>query len=133
YLLGEFAFTGDTLFIESVGRPDLGQDAEKNAEALWETLHKKLLLMPDSAKILPAHYGGEIKHGMPVAAALGELKRSLAALSMQKQEFIRWVARNVQPKPSNFEAIKEFNKGLAELEAEELRELEAGPNRCAVG
>ncbi|MBI2173228.1 MAG: MBL fold metallo-hydrolase [Candidatus Aenigmarchaeota archaeon] len=132
YLLGEFAFTGDTLFIESVGRPDLGQDAEENAGILWETLQKRILVLPDTTKILPAHYGSEIKHGLLISAALGELKRSLAALSMQKQKFIRWVAGNVQPKPSNFEAIKEFNKGLAELEDEELRELEAGPNRCAV-
>jgi len=43
YLLGNLAFTGDTLFVESVGRPDLGQDAKENGATLWETLQYKLL------------------------------------------------------------------------------------------
>ncbi len=62
----------------------------------------------------------------------GNMQAVTATLAGKKQEFIRWVAGNVQPKPGNFEAIKDYNKGLAELDIEELRELEAGPNRCAV-
>lgn len=135
FVLGNVAFTGDTLFADSVGRPDLGQDPRPNAEVLFATLHDRLLLLPNETRILPAHAKGLLdpRDPTPVVAALGDLKRDLAALRMSKTEFVEWVASNTLPKPENFGQIKRINLREAALpNLEDVHELEAGPNRCAV-
>lgn len=135
YALGELLFTGDTLFVESVGRPDLGQDVRPNASVLWRTLKEKLLPRDPASRILPGHYGDNVAlvRGRPIEATLGALRSQLKALAINEPEFVEWVARNTLPKPANFETIKRLNKGSREVEGlDELRWLEAGPNRCAV-
>lgn len=134
YLAGDVAFTGDTLFVESVGRPDLGQDPRPNARVLWRTLHEGLLTLPDGTRVLPGHFGDgiEIEPGKPLVATIEDLRGRLPSLAMTEEAFVEWVARNALPKPGNFETIKRYNRGLARAEAEDIEELEAGPNRCAV-
>lgn len=131
YLLGGLAFTGDTLFVESVGRPDLGQDPGPNSAVLWETL-QRLLALPSSTRILPAHYSPavQLQEKSPLSAPLQKLK-ALPALRMSRQEFVRWASVPSRT-PPNFEAIKAINRGQELPEEDEIRELEAGPNRCAV-
>src|SRR5256885_4021856 len=51
-----FVLTGDTLFVGSVGRPDLG--GASAAEDLWETLRRVLLPLPDGVEVYPAHGAG---------------------------------------------------------------------------
>src|SRR5438874_2391882 len=51
-----FVLTGDTLFVGSVGRPDLGGTSA--AEDLWETLRRVLLPLPDGVEVYPAHGAG---------------------------------------------------------------------------
>lgn len=134
YLLDGLAFTGDTLFVESVGRPDLGQDPRPNARTLWKTLHEKLLALPRDTVVLPGHHGEAVAPapGEAVRATLGELESRLPALRKPEDGFVDWVAQNALPKPANFDAIKRANKGLDDVDVEDLRDLEAGPNRCAV-
>lgn len=134
YLLDDLAFTGDTLFVESVGRPDLGQDPRPNARTLWRTLHERILALPGTTRVLPGHFGEAVRlvPKVPVVATLDELKGRLAPLSMTEDAFVEWVARNALPKPGNFETIKRHNQGLADVDLDDLRDLEAGPNRCAV-
>lgn len=135
FLLDDLALTGDTLFVESVGRPDLGQDPRPNAGVLWETLQERILALPEATRVLPGHYGEavELRPNEPIAATLGELRQRLSALTMEKSEFADWIARNALPKPGNFDVIKRYNKGQGSEDLETLRDLEAGPNRCAVG
>ncbi|MFA5862496.1 MAG: MBL fold metallo-hydrolase [Candidatus Thermoplasmatota archaeon] len=134
YLLDDLAFTGDTLFVESVGRPDLGQDPRPNARVLWRTLHERIFALPGRTRVLSAHFGESIhlEPGRPISATLDELRGRLPALSMAEPEFEDWVARNALPKPGNFETIKRYNLGLVEVDLEDLQDLEAGPNRCSV-
>ena len=135
YILGSLAFTGDTLFVESVGRPDLGQDAKTNGVFLWETLNNVFIALPDSTKILPSHYSKNLlsEKDRAIIASIGELKNNLKALKMSKNEFVDWISKSEMPKPPNFDVIKGINLGH-ELFADEdeIREIEAGPNRCAV-
>lgn len=135
YLVSDLAFTGDTLFVESVGRPDLGQDSRANAAVLWETLRERLLKLPGATRVLPGHVGG----GVPVApraavtATLDELRARLPALGLERDAFVEWVASTSGEKPANFGLIKRINVAeLAEPARDEIAELEAGPNRCAV-
>ena len=61
-VLDELAlFTGDTLFIESVGRPDLADRAAEFADELYHSLHDKVLAHPDQILVLPAHFGAGVE------------------------------------------------------------------------
>lgn len=129
-------FTGDTLFVDSVGRPDLGQDTKVSAYQLYKTLHKTIRdLAPDTA-VLPAHVGDRVKValGKRVSASMHTLQERLAAIfNPGEEEFVEIMGKNDLPKPPNFETIKRINTGILPLlSLSEIRELEAGPNRCAL-
>ena len=51
-----YLLTGDTLFVSSIGRPDLGDKAEEWAQLLYRTLFDRIARLPDDVLILPAHY-----------------------------------------------------------------------------
>lgn len=135
YLLGESAiFTGDTLFLESVGRPDLADRAEEFARELYASLHDRVLSLPDDVVVYPAHYGDvvEVHAGASVSAPLGVLADSLWQLRCEEDEFVAWTLASVKDRPPNYAAIVRANQGEGELDAAERRGLEEGPNRCAV-
>lgn len=127
-------FTGDTLFIESVGRPDLADRAEEFAGALFDSLHQRILPFPDETVILPAHVGTSIpvRSGELVGATLGELRASLPALSLDEEAFIAWASTRATPRPPNYEEIVRANRSGSVVEEGVRRDLEQGPNRCAV-
>lgn len=134
YQLGQQAiFTGDTLFLESVGRPDLADEAEGYAHHLFHSLHERVLPLSDDIMVFPAHFGAgvEAKSGHFVARRLGELRDSLAPLALSEEEFVRWAIANVKDRPGNYRQIVGINAGQAELD-ENAAELELGPNRCAI-
>lgn len=134
YQLGEQAiFTGDTLFLESVGRPDLADEAEGYAHHLFHSLHERVLPLNDEIMVFPAHFGAavDIYSDRFVARPLGELRRSLAPLSFDEDEFVRWAIANVKDRPGNYRQIVGINAGMSELDAN-AAELELGPNRCAI-
>jgi glyoxylase-like metal-dependent hydrolase (beta-lactamase superfamily II) len=53
-----FVLTGDTLFVGAVGRPDLPGRAKENASELYDSLHTKLLTLPDALEVYPGHFAG---------------------------------------------------------------------------
>ena len=82
--VGEVAvLTGDTLFVDGVGRPDLAEHTSEFAQNLYHSLHDSVLALPDDALVLPAHYGDavEVRPGVPVGATLGELRARLVTVS----------------------------------------------------
>ncbi len=131
---GAALLTGDTLFVESVGRPDLADRAEAFAGALYTTLHQKILVLPDSVLVMPGHYGDTVtvRPDDPVAAALGELRRHLDPLGYDEAAFVAWAAGRSTVKPPNYHAIIEANMGRTDAPLDTLRDLESGPNHCAV-
>jgi glyoxylase-like metal-dependent hydrolase (beta-lactamase superfamily II)/rhodanese-related sulfurtransferase len=134
YQLGQRAiFTGDTLFLESVGRPDLADEAEEYAHHLFHSLHERVLPLSDDILVFPAHFGAgvEVRSGAFVARRLGELRTSLAPLALNEDEFVRWAIANVKDRPGNYRQIVGINAGQVEFDAG-ANELELGPNRCAV-
>ena len=135
FVLDDLAlFTGDTLFVESVGRPDLTDKAEEFADDLYRSLHEKILAHPDETLVLPAHFGPgvTVTEDELVGATLGELRSHLAALSLPEAAFVAWASANMPTRPPNYIEIVRANQGLVELTTEEIRALELGPNRCAV-
>ena len=134
FQLGNAAiFTGDTVFLESVGRPDLAEQAEEFAHHLYRSLHERVLPLPDEIMVFPAHYGTgvEVKVGQFVARPLGELRSSLPALALSEADFVAWAVTNVKDRPPNYQHIVLVNAGREDL-GDESAELELGPNRCAI-
>ena len=134
-VLGESAiFTGDTLFLESVGRPDLADRAEEFAHELYTSLHDKVLTLPDGALVLPAHFSElvEVHAGAVVGEPLGSLRARLWQLDADEDTFVAWATRSVTDRPPNYVAIVAANQGGVPMDTSARLELEAGPNRCAV-
>jgi glyoxylase-like metal-dependent hydrolase (beta-lactamase superfamily II) len=135
YLVDDRAvLTGDTLFIESVGRPDLAERAAEFADDLFESLHEKLLVLPDDLLVLPGHYGDAVvvQPDQPVGAPLGQLRHELKAMNFDRATFVSWAAARSVERPPNYARIIEANMGELDVSLSSLRDLEAGPNRCAV-
>ncbi len=133
YLLdGKFLFTGDLLFLDGVGRPDLKADDKKaraKTEKLYQSLQKILSLSGDTL-ILPGHYHQPVPFdGKPVAETLKNLKKNLTLLNLSRENFIREILTDMPDTPPNYEQIVDLNiEGNAgDLD---LTELEAGENRC---
>jgi glyoxylase-like metal-dependent hydrolase (beta-lactamase superfamily II) len=132
---GAALLTGDTLFHESVGRVELGveagiedSDLEENAATLYESL-QRLLDRPDDAVVLPAHDPGSPEP--PVTATLKQVKERNEDLGRDREAFVDELASDIPDHPPNFERVKRTNVGQESVPADELAELELGPNNCA--
>ena len=132
---GAALLTGDTLFHDSVGRVELGveagiedSDVEANAATLYESL-QRLLARPDETVVLPAHDPGTPEP--PVTATLGEVTARNEDLGLDRESFVRTLASDIPDHPPNFERVKRVNVGQESVPAEELSDLELGPNNCA--
>ena len=102
--------TGDTLFIGDVGRPDLraslGWTAEELGGHLYDSLHGKLLPLPDATLVYPAHGAGSLcgkNISSDTVSTMGEQRRFNYALKpMTKEEFIRLVVADQPDAPNYF-------------------------------
>ncbi len=107
--------TGDTLFIGDVGRPDLraalGWSADQLGGMLFDSLHDKLLALPDQSLVYPAHGAGSLcgkAISKETVSTLGEQRRNNYALQpMSKQAFIQLVTADQPEAPAyfNYDAV----------------------------
>jgi glyoxylase-like metal-dependent hydrolase (beta-lactamase superfamily II) len=108
-----FVLTGDTLFVGAVGRPDLPGRARENAGELHDSIHQKLLTLPDDVEVYPAHFSGSVcgagMSGKPSSTIAFE-RRFNPLLSRTKTEFVDALA-DVPPKPVEMERILRQNQG----------------------
>jgi glyoxylase-like metal-dependent hydrolase (beta-lactamase superfamily II) len=129
-------FTGDTLFVDNIGRPDLRNNAEEFAENLYNTLQQKIMKLPDSILILPAHFEKDVKADEILASTLGEVKKKNQFLgtNITKEEFIKRISSKVMITPPNYREILSINKGERPLLPSlfGVFDLEMGPNRCSI-
>jgi len=130
-----YLFTGDTLFVDSVGRPDLREQAKRYAELLYETYHRKIDQLPENTVVLPAHFNGNsitLKHATPISDTLASLKKKVKLLTMSKDEFVHFVTDTLPARPMNYKTIIDINKRILPFDDMQMPDLEAGPNSCAV-
>lgn len=136
YLAGEdLLFTGDTIFTDNVGRPDLEKGdsgAEAGAQLLYKSLTQGILKLPPSTRIFPAHTGTAIGFdNVPICTTIQDLKSRLHLLSSSEADFVTQVVSRLTTKPGNFDSVIAINEGKLDLGGENPINLEAGPNRCA--
>ncbi len=135
YILdGKVMFTGDTLFVSSLGRPDLGGKAHLWVKDLYKTV-RKLHGLDDGMTILPAHTAGPVEYDKQgrVFTTLGEVKNKNELFAMSDADFFACdVLRNIPEEPEAYQSMRLANLGEIDPE-EDKRELwELGRNRCAI-
>ncbi|MFC3769544.1 MBL fold metallo-hydrolase [Paenibacillus sp. GCM10012303] len=131
----KYLLTGDILFVESIGRPDLAGLAEDWVGDLRETLYSRYKNLSEDLIVLPAHFGKvtELGEGGLVSGRLGKLYQENPGLNIRDEgEFRKTVTENLPPQPNAYKEIRQTNMGKITPNDEEQREMEIGPNRCAV-
>jgi glyoxylase-like metal-dependent hydrolase (beta-lactamase superfamily II)/rhodanese-related sulfurtransferase len=134
YLLDDQALlSGDTLFLNAVGRPDLHADPEAaraRAHALYASL-QRVLALPRETLILPGHASAPIPFdGEPLATTLAQVYAQTALLQLIEDAFVAAVLARIPPTPPNHTRIIELNEAGASVD--DPITLEAGANRCAI-
>jgi glyoxylase-like metal-dependent hydrolase (beta-lactamase superfamily II)/rhodanese-related sulfurtransferase len=133
FLLDEkYVFTGDILFVEGIGRPDLRNKAKEFANDLYDTLHNKLLALPNETVVLPAHHGEQVVSKNDIYYTSIKEVRGLSILELSHDIFIDKVVGMIFPRPMNYEKIIQMNKSSQPVPISEVANLEIGPNRCAI-
>ncbi len=108
-----FVITGDTLFVGSVGRPDLAGREEVMAGLLFDSLQTKLLTLPDETEIFPGHQAGSVCgagiSGKP-SSTIGFEKRFNTGFGiLDRGAFIQAVIRDIPPRPVEMEKMVAAN------------------------
>jgi len=134
YLLDDRAlFTGDTLFLAAVGRPDLEASAEqarRRARMLHASL-QRLVALPAETVVLAAHTSAPVAFdGRPISATLRQVQERTSLLGETEETFVTQILTRLPPTPPNHHRIVALNETGAL--PDDPTELEAGANRCAV-
>jgi len=135
YLIdGKVLLTGDTLFIDSIGRPDLKASTEEiqhKAHLLYHSL-QKLIALNENIIVLPGHTSKPVEfNNIPIQSTLSFIKQGIAMLHLKEEDFVQTILQRIPPTPANYLAIVEKNL-IGEYGDANLSDLEAGANRCAI-
>jgi len=123
-------FTGDTLFAGDVGRPDLSPDhtPQQLAEILYDSLHSKVMTLPDETEIYPAHGAGSLcgrQLSSESSSTIGRQKQTnYALLAKSKEEFVSLLTDQMPARPEYFARDVDMNRRGA-VALSELPVLEA--------
>jgi rhodanese-related sulfurtransferase/glyoxylase-like metal-dependent hydrolase (beta-lactamase superfamily II) len=115
--------TGDTLFIGDVGRPDLspGHTPQQLAGLLYDSLHRKLLSLPDDVRVYPAHGAGSLcgrQMSNERSSTIGEQRvKNYALQAASRDEFVHMLTDELPERPAYFARDAEINRaGAAALD-----------------
>lgn len=130
------ALSGDFVFVQSLGRPDLGGQAAEWSRLLWQSIERARREWPADVLVLPAHYASELERrpDRTIAARWDAISSTNSGLAARDEaSFLRWVTDQARTPPEVYRTIKLGNLGLATLSDDDAETLESGPNLCAVG
>ena len=137
YFAGDdVALTGDFIFVNSIGRPDLGGKAEAWTKVLWKSLERARQEWAGTTRLYPGHYASDAEResdrtvGRTFAAIL---KTNAPVAIPDEATFTAWVMSKVGDSPEQYRKIKTVNLGLLEVWDMEAQELDIGKNQCALG
>ena len=115
--------TGDTLFVDDVGRPDLfvtsGFSADALAQTLYGSLHGKLMNLPDTTRVFPAHGAGSAfgrQLSNETSSTIGEQRQTNYALkTVDVDQFVAALTKGQPVRPRYFEFAAHRNRELRPL------------------
>jgi len=136
YLIdNKYMVSGDTVFILSIGRPDLGGMAEDWSKLLFNTLKTKIAVLDDDLVILPGHYieWSEANPQQMFVDTLGGIRNKNADIYdiAEEGEFVRFIKDNMRKQPDEYAEIRKVNAGLLEVDDEDQEIMDLGKNECA--
>jgi len=136
YLIdNKYMVSGDTLFILSIGRPDLGGMAEDWSKLLFNTLKTKIAGLDDDLVILPGHYieWDEANPQQMFVDTLGSIRNKNADIYgiAEEDKFVRFIKDNMRKQPDEYAEIRKVNAGLLEVDDEDQEIMDLGKNECA--
>jgi len=111
-----FVLTGDTLFVGTVGRPDLPGALEQSARQLYRSV-QRLLALPDHTEIYPTHFSGSAcgkgMSGKPMSTVAFERRFNPALAIASEDAFVAVLTAELPPQPAGMEATLRQNQGRA--------------------
>ena len=131
---GQALFTGDTLFISGVGRPDLHAspcESRERVRVLYRSL-QRLLDLPADTLVFPGHTSEPPAFDRkPICGRLCEISMHIGQWLRSEDDFVDAILNRIPPTPPNYARIVELNEAGIMPESDPT-DLEAGANRCAV-
>lgn len=130
---GKYLLSGDTIFVQGVGRPDLGGHLEEWGRQLHHTLTSVVSKLPAEVTVLPAHFAGaaEAERTGVVRGNLGEIRERAPEFHIDDPaEFVARMRENMKEAPAIYGEIVKANLGLVDP-GEKAGEWELGKNECA--
>jgi glyoxylase-like metal-dependent hydrolase (beta-lactamase superfamily II)/rhodanese-related sulfurtransferase len=109
-------FTGDTLFVGDVGRPDLSptHTPQQLAAVMYRSIHEKLLTLPDDTEVFPAHGAGSLcgrQMSSESSSTIGKQRESnYALLARSSEEFVQLLTDNLPARPEYFARDADLNR-----------------------
>jgi glyoxylase-like metal-dependent hydrolase (beta-lactamase superfamily II)/rhodanese-related sulfurtransferase len=136
YLIdNQYLVSGDTVFILSIGRPDLGGKAEEWAKLLYNTLKTKIAELSDDLIILPGHYieWSEANSEQLFIDTLGSIKQKNSDIYdiQEEAQFVKFIKDNMRKQPDEYAEIRKVNAGLLDVDDEDQEVMDLGKNECA--
>ena len=134
YLIdNKYLLSGDTVFISTTGRPDLGGRWAEWARELYLSLMLRLRDLPDHIQVLPGHYTSwnEANGENIIMESLGTLRKHVVAFSLvNEKNFSEFIEENMRPQPPVYGEIRKVNIGFLEVSQEEADVMDLGKNEC---
>ncbi len=125
--------SGDTLFLDGIGRPDLEGAPKVSAKQLYRTCQKIFDELNPTVRILPAHFGSgtDLMRKGALTAPISSVQAKITEMNFTDSRSIKALICNL-PKPANYETILRINGGFDRVDPSIIDLLEEGHNRCAM-
>lgn len=129
-----YMFSGDTVLIQSIGRPDLGGQVDSWAILLFNTI-REVAKLDDALFVLPGHYmdWSEANSDLIFCQTFGEVKdrnKEVFAL-VEEKDFVQYIKDNMRKQPAEYALIRLANANLEQYDIDKEEELDLGKNECA--
>jgi glyoxylase-like metal-dependent hydrolase (beta-lactamase superfamily II)/rhodanese-related sulfurtransferase len=120
--------SGDSLFVGDIARPDLAVEKEEGARGIFQSLHQRLMTLPDTCEVWPGHLGGSLCGGpgmdLKVSSTIGFERSSQPLLQVTDEaDFVARTTGKLGPQPPNFRNIVALNRGPLAVETVDAHPL----------
>ena len=136
YIINDtFLISGDTIFIQSIGRPDLGGKAKEWSAMLYDTLTNKVQSLDKNLDVLPGHFmnWAEANDQLVFSEKLENIvgyNASIYALD-SLEKFTEFIMDNMRISPAVYDEIRKVNSGWMDVDMDEADVMDLGKNECA--